>query len=60
MKATQIFSGLSFNGQELASVNEYQLGDRCVGSIFEALEPGERVELEEGVFELDEDLDLVV
>ena len=32
--------------------------DRCVGSIFESLHPGEFIELAEGVFLLDEDLDL--
>ena len=48
---------LSFDGDRLATKEEYMLGDRCVGSIFEALEPGEAIELQEGVFRLDEDLD---
>lgn len=42
----------------LATKDRYELGDRCVGSIFEALEPEERVELKEGIFYLDEDLEL--
>lgn len=62
MKATQIFSDdgfLSFNGEVLASSQEYELADRCEGSIFEALEPKELIELSDGEFILDQDLDLV-
>lgn len=43
----------------LATKEQYELGDRCVGSIFEALKPEERIELKEGIFYLDEDLDLL-
>lgn len=61
--ATQIYNfegTLNFDSNgDLATKAEYELVDRCVGSIFEALEPGEKVELAEGIFELDEDLDLI-
>ncbi len=50
---------LSFNGKVLASKHEYELADRCVGSIFESLSPGENIKLAEGYFVLDNDLDLV-
>ena len=50
---------LSFEGDRLATVEEYEMGDRCIGSVFEALQPGEQVELQEGVFTLDDELDLV-
>lgn len=43
----------------LATKEEYELGDRCVGSIFEALEPGEHIKLADGYFVLDDELDLV-
>lgn len=43
----------------LATKQQYELGDRCVGSIFEALEPKEIIELVEGLFVLDDELDLV-
>ncbi len=61
---TQIFlesNGLVFNSASLilATVKEYNLADRCIGSIFESLEPGEIIELVEGKFLLDESLDLV-
>ncbi|MEW6495315.1 MAG: hypothetical protein AB1589_22785 [Cyanobacteriota bacterium] len=49
---------LSFNGNNLATKEQYELADRCVGSIFEALEPGETVKLVDGDFILDDDLDL--
>jgi hypothetical protein len=42
----------------LATKEQYELADRCIGSVFEALHPGEIIELEDGIFELDEDLDL--
>ncbi len=60
--ATQIFFKdglLSFDGSVLATKEQYQSGDRCVGSVFETFKKGEKVELQEGEFELDEDLDLV-
>lgn len=59
--ATKIYCNnglLSFDGEALATSEEYALADRCIGSIFEALEPGEEVELADGQFTLDEDLDL--
>ena len=43
----------------LITVEEYEAEDKCVGSIFEALEPGELVKLQEGIFKLDEDLELI-
>ena len=56
---TEIFidlesSGLSWEGDRLATKHEFDLADRCVGSIFEALEIGEEVKLAEGIFKLDE------
>lgn len=63
---TKIFvseSGLLFfNGEEgdlLASREEYLLADRCPCSVFEALEPGETVLLQEGLFILSDELDLI-
>lgn len=44
---------------QLATKKDFDLADRCVGSIFEALIPGEIVWIKEGIFRLDEDLDLV-
>jgi hypothetical protein len=67
-KPTKIFNdeGLltfSTGGQNgdlpLASKEDYEQGDRCEGSIFEALEPGENIKLADGYFVLDEELDLV-
>lgn len=43
----------------LASRQDYESADRCVGSVFESLTLEEKIELSEGVFALDEDLDLV-
>jgi hypothetical protein len=60
--ATKIFikdGVLNFNAGSLASATDYETADRCAGSIFEALEEGEIITLQEGLFELDEDLDLV-
>jgi hypothetical protein len=58
---TSIYSNnglLCWNNQySLATKEEYGLADRAVGSIFEALAPNEAIELAEGVFVLDEDLD---
>ena len=48
---------LNFSEGETASLEDFKFADRCIGSIFEALEPGETIELQEGVFLLDEDLD---
>jgi hypothetical protein len=59
---TKIFSDvglLAFNGKYLATRYEYELADRCVGSIFEVLNPQEKIEIQEGVFTLDEDLELI-
>ena len=49
---------LGWESGHLASIKEFDLADRCVGSVFESLEPGEGVILDEGLFVLDEDLDL--
>lgn len=66
MKVTTIYNNngtLSFSGEVLATFQEYDQADRCVGSIFEALEPYEMVEvIHNGVpsiFEIDEDLNLI-
>lgn len=59
---TQILSEngfLNFSTGALASREEYETVDRCVGSIFEALRPSENVQLKEGYFILNDDLDLV-
>lgn len=66
---TQIFSNnglLSFvtdseenEAFQLATREEYELADRCVGSIFESLVQGENIQLAEGYYILDADLDLV-
>jgi hypothetical protein len=59
----QLFSNnglLTFNdGFPLATKEEYESGDRCVGSVFEALSPEEHIQLEDGYFVLDDELDLV-
>jgi hypothetical protein len=59
---TQIFNDngfLNFSIGTLANVDDYETSDRCEGSIFESLEPGETVVLSEGEFKIDEDLDLI-
>lgn len=45
-------------GNQLANLDQYGQADRCFGSIFEALEAGEVIELAEGFFELNGDLSL--
>ena len=51
---------LNFSGGErLATREEYELADRCVGSIFEALHPQENIHLQDGYFILDDELDLI-
>ena len=50
---------LRWEGNHLASLREFELADRCVGSIFEVLKPGEVISLAEGKFILDRDLDLI-
>lgn len=62
MKTTTIYIDnnlLSFDGNELANKENYEQADRCVGSIFESLEPGEVIELRDGKFKLDDELDLI-
>lgn len=59
---TQIFifnELLCWEGDRLATREEYESADRCVGSIFEALSPGENIQLFDGYFILDEELDLI-
>ena len=51
---------LALEGKQLATINEYMMADRCVGSLFEGLNPGQKIFLAEGVFVLDEDLDPVL
>lgn len=46
------------DNDRLATADEYMLADRCVGSIFEGLEPGQTVVLAEGEYVLDKDLDI--
>lgn len=48
-----------YEADHLATLEEFSSADRCTGSIFEALEPGEGVLLQEGLFVLDLDLDPV-
>jgi hypothetical protein len=43
----------------LASSEDYTSADRSVGSIFEALNPGDNIKLADGYFVLDDSLDLV-
>lgn len=61
---TEIFleletGALTWAGDRLASLEEFRSADRCVGSIFEAQEPGEGLILQEGLFVLDKDLDVL-
>ena len=59
---TQIFSDngiLVLDGEQLATKEEYEFADRCVGSIFESLRPGENIQLFNGYFILDDNLDLI-
>lgn len=59
---TQIFFDdglLTWEGERLATKEEYQVADRCVGSIFESLSPRENIQLLDGYFVLDDDLDLI-
>jgi hypothetical protein len=63
---TQLFSKsgvLTFNDEDgtlpLATKKEYELADRCIGSVFEALSPEENIQLQDGYFVLDNELDLV-
>jgi hypothetical protein len=60
--ATKIFiddNTLNFNAGNLASVADYETADRCIASIFEALEEGEEIELKEGLFKIDDALDII-
>lgn len=41
----------------LATIDQYMFADQCSGSVFEALAIGEYVELEEGIFQLNENLE---
>ena len=68
MEATKIYNNdgvLSFGGEVLATVKDFEQADRCAGSVFEALEPEEIIELSigcggvSGFYELDYDLDLI-
>jgi hypothetical protein len=66
IKVTSIYNNngtLAFEGENLATLQDYLLADRCEGSIFEALQPGEVIKLSDGessgLFELDEELDLI-
>lgn len=49
----------TYQADRLATREEYESADRCVGSVFEALEPGENIQLADGYYVLDNDLDLV-
>lgn len=62
MEATAVYAhdlGLESPSERLATIDEYMLADRCIGSFFEVLQPGGYVQLAEGVFQLDKDLDPV-
>lgn len=43
--------------RRLATLEEYKDGERSPGTIFEGLRPWQKIELSEGIFELDLDLD---
>ena len=61
MKVTKIYNNdetLAFEGESLATLQDYFLADRCEGSIFEALQEGEVIELADGLFVCDSELDL--
>lgn len=49
---------LSFDGDRLATVQEYVLSDRSIASIFCLLSPSQWIELAEGIFQLDLHLNL--
>lgn len=55
------FSAISSEGEEnqLATREQYESGDRDVGSVFESLNPKENIHLLDGYFVLDDELDLV-
>jgi hypothetical protein len=61
--STQIFSNngmLVFDREfPLATKEEYETADRCIGSVFEALLPAEHIQLKDGHFVLDDELDLI-
>lgn len=67
IKVTQIYNNngiLAFEGESLATLQDYRLADRCEGSIFEAIHPGEVVALldetlGERLLEIDADLELI-
>lgn len=48
-----------YQSNRLATREEYEAADRSIGSIFEALKPGENIQLADGYFVLDDDLDLI-
>jgi hypothetical protein len=50
---------LNFSTGAIACVKDYEYGDRCIGSIFETLASGDYVALKEGIFQLDDELDLI-
>jgi hypothetical protein len=51
---------LTFNEtKKLATKQEYETADRCIGSIFEVLKEGENIKLDDGYFILNQDLDLI-
>ena len=63
MEVTKIYNNdgtLTFEGEgkSLATLQDYCLADRCEGSIFEALQEGEVIELADGLFVCDSELDL--
>jgi hypothetical protein len=49
---------LNFVEGNLASAEDYKKADRCQGSVFEALKPGYLVELQDGIFVLNKDMDI--
>ena len=62
MKIVKIFFNngvIGWDGRKLATRKEYEMADRCVGSIFDDLHPGENVQLSDGYYILDEDLNLI-
>jgi|SanBayMetagenome_1026888.scaffolds.fasta_scaffold00531_11 hypothetical protein len=58
---SKVFAGkkiLSFMGNKLASTGDYKTADR-EGFVFKSLKPLDLIELKEGIFTLDNNLDLV-
>ena len=59
---TKIFlvnKGLAFSGEDLVSANDFQKANKKESLVFRNLSPFQFVQFKEGVFALDQDLDIV-